>query len=198
MPVLGCGRTPAGIYFFAMELAAGDLQQQVARRAPVKQIIAWMKQATFGVQCAHRGGVIHCDLKPSNLLLTRDKHVVVSDFGLAMRAEGIDDSLPLAGTPAFMAPEQAAPHWGRVSPASDIYSLGATLYALLTGRPPFTGQRASEILAQLISPSAPIPPAALRPRLNPEINRICLKCLEKRPADRFESIEALRETLANL
>ncbi len=195
MPVLGCGRTRSGAYFFAMELAGGDLQQRIAGRISPAQAVAWLRQAAEGIGYAHERGVIHCDLKPSNLLLSKQKQVLVSDFGLAGRVEDLAGQTRLAGTPAFMAPEQASSNWGDVSVRTDIYGLGATLYALLTGRPPFVGQRASDVLAQVVSAATPVSPRTLKRRIPQELSETCMRCLAKRPVERFATIGALLDAL---
>jgi eukaryotic-like serine/threonine-protein kinase len=194
LPVLGCGRTPRGGYFFAMNLALSDLERRLRRgRIAVKQAVEWLLHAALGVQYAHDRGVIHRDLKPSNLLLLHEGRVVVADFGLACRLDEPLHSLQLAGTPAFMAPEQVTSSKG-ISPRTDVYGLGATLYALLTGRSPFVGDRASDVLSQVIS-AAPLAISAVRPRLPAEIGHACMQCLEKNPADRFSSVNELIEAL---
>jgi serine/threonine protein kinase len=194
MPVVGCGRTRAGICFFAMNLARGDLQGQTGRR-PVKQIVSWLMQAAAGVQFAHDHGIVHCDLKPSNLLVSAAGTLLVSDFGLARKTDDLAASRMLAGTPAFMAPEQVSPAWGRISPRTDVWGLGATLYTLLTGRPPFVANRPSEVLTQLVSPTAVAPPRTLRRTLPAWLNDICVRCLEKHPEARVASVEALLDEL---
>lgn len=189
MPVLGWGRTLSGGYFFAMELAAGDLQSRLDKRRPtVRQAIEWIHQAALGVQYAHERGIIHRDLKPGNLLLAADGRVLVSDFGLACNVDALPGVGQFAGTPAFMAPEQIWSSGADVSPQTDIYGLGATLYALLTGRPPFAGDRASEVLSQIVSTQIPVRPGVLRSRVPADVEQLCLRCLAKNPSERFESV----------
>jgi serine/threonine protein kinase len=101
----------------------------------------------------------------------------------------------LAGTPAFMAPEQIIGSGKAVSRATDIYGLGATLYALLTGRPPFTGNRLSDVLAQVVSAVPPISPSRMRRGLATDVEQVCLRCLAKDPAGRFPSVSALLRAL---
>jgi RNA polymerase sigma factor (sigma-70 family) len=196
VPVLGGGRTPAGGYFFVMDLADSDLQRRIHRgRIAVRQSLEWLRQAAAGVHFAHKQGIIHCDLKPSNLLLSRESNVIVSDFGLACRAEQMVCNRRLAGTPAFMAPEQIVGSGKGISPTTDIYGLGATLYALLTGRPPFAGNRLSDVLAQVVSAAPPIPPSQIRRELAKDVEQLCLRCLAKKPADRYPSASALLRAL---
>ncbi len=198
MPVAGCGRTPAGGYFFAMDVADGDLEKRSnRRRMAVRQAIDWLSQAAAGIQYAHERGVIHCDIKPSNLLLSAHGNVLVSDFGLALRIERMAPSPRLAGTPAFMAPEQVVGGPRGISMATDVYGLGATLYALLTCRPPFAGDRLSDVLAQVVSPVQPVPPSHFRAGLAPVIDHVCMRCLAKKPTDRFSSVGALLRALEN-
>ena len=197
MPVWGCGRTPSRGYFFAMNLADGDLQRRIdGRRISVKQAADWIRQAALGVRYAHEHRVIHRDLKPSNLLLAPTGEVLVSDFGLACRLDELPRRGPFAGTPAFMAPEQILAAGG-VGVPTDIYGLGATLYILLTGRPPFIGERPSEIIAQVISAAAPLAPSRIRPRIPASIAQVCLKCLAKTIGDRYESVAEFLAALDN-
>lgn len=189
MPITGCGQTPTGGYFFAMELAGGDLQRFVGERIAVAQLTAWLRQAAEGLRYAHRQGIVHSDVKPSNLLLSAGNRVLVGDFGLAGRIEGLRSSARLAGTPAFMAPEQIDPVWGDVTPRTDIYGFGATLYALLTGRPPFVGRRVSEVWAQIVSAVPATPPQKPRRGLPRRLCELSLHCLAKHPADRPASFD---------
>ena len=195
LPVLGCGRTPQGGYFFAMELAGSDLQRQLRRRRIIlKRALEWVLQAALGVQYAHDRGVIHRDLKPSNLLLSRERQIVVADFGLACRLEDPLRHGQFAGTPAFMAPEQVTSS-DNISPRTDVYGLGATFYALLTGRPPLVGDRASDVLSQVVSAAAPPQIRASRPRLPAHVEQACMRCLKKDPSDRFSSVNELIDEL---
>src|SRR5262249_13010402 len=131
---------------------------------------------------AHRQGVIHRDIKPSNLLLSPDGRLSVNDFGLARVLEqpALSTTGELVGTPAYMSPEQITAGRVPVDPRTDIYSLGATLYELLTLRPPFTGRSRDQVLAQIIQKGPPRP-RRLKPNVPKDLETICLKCLEKDP-----------------
>lgn len=140
MRIHGVGHTPNRGYFLAMELCErGDLQRRIATGpiAPA-EAVHWVAEAAAAIEYAHGHGVIHCDLKPGNLLLADDGRIVVSDFGLARTSADLlrDD---IAGTPAFLAPEQLDARWGAISPRTDVYGLGAILYTLLAGHPPRSG-----------------------------------------------------------
>jgi WD40 repeat protein len=152
------------------------------------------------LEVMHARGIVHRDLKPSNILLEADGTPKISDFGVA-KALGVDSGLTatdeVLGTPSYMAPEQArgGKHAG---PAADVYALGAILYELLTGRPPFKAATFLETLEQVRS-AEPVPPGRLQPRLPRDLETICLKCLEKEPTRRYEAAaltEDLRRFLA--
>jgi hypothetical protein len=147
---------------------------------------------------AHQQGVVHRDLTPANILLTAADVPKITDFGLAkllVGGEGLRTQTgQLLGTPSYMAPEQAASHHDVIAARTDVYALGAILYELLAGRPPFQARSVLETLRQVES-DEPVAPSRLQPKLPGDLETICLKCLRKAPAQRYASAEALAEDL---
>ena len=198
--VHGLGRTPWGGLFIEMDLmTGGDLSRMTARGpVPVAQAVEWIRQAADALAHAHQRGILHCDLKPANLLLGSDGSVRVTDFGLAQRLTGGGTlATGMAGTAAYMAPEQIADCWGPLSFATDVYGVGTVLYHLLTGRPPFTGERAADVLGQVVSHAAPPAPCELNPSVPRAVSDLCLRCLSKRAADRPQAMFELKAILTN-
>lgn len=157
-----------------------------------------VEQLARGVSAAHRLGIVHRDLKPANILMTDDGVPKISDFGLAKSLEknvGLTQEESILGSPNYMSPEQAEGHANQVGPAADVYGLGASLYELLTGRPPFM---APSVLAtlELVKNADPVPPRRLQPGLPRDLETICLKCLEKLPSRRYESADDMADDLA--
>jgi serine/threonine-protein kinase len=187
----------AGLPFFSLGLCEGGRLDQRLRQAPPTptEAAALVEALARAVHYAHGKGVLHRDLKPANVLLDADGTPRIADFGLAklLGGPGQTCSGAVLGTPSYMAPEQAA---GRkdVGPAADVYGLGAVLYELLTGRPPFQGATFAETLAQALT-DEPAPPARLRPGLAPDLEAVCLKCLRKAPAERYASAADLADDL---
>jgi serine/threonine protein kinase len=181
--------------YFTMEyVGGGTLAKRLETGGPFAPAEAARLIATVAraVHAAHAAGVVHRDLKPSNILLTEAGAPKVADFGLAKRTDR-DDRLttgsgPL-GTPGYMAPEQVRGAPGSIGPAADVYGLGATLYHLLTGRPPFSGSQPDVFNDILCDP--PARPRALRRAVPRALEAVCLKCLEKDPDRRYPTAEAL-------
>jgi tetratricopeptide (TPR) repeat protein len=185
--------------YFTMEFVeGGSLEQKLAGTPlPAREAAALLAVVAAAVHAAHRHGIVHRDLKPGNILLTADGTPKLTDFGLARHLEGsaglTRSGAPL-GTPSYMAPEQAEGKLREVGPAADVYALGAILYELLTGRPPFRAETAAETLRQVVSQDA-VPPSRLNAAVPRDPETICLKCLEKDPRQRYASAAALAEDL---
>ena len=185
--------------YFTMELVeGGNLAQKLpGTPQPACQAAALLATLAEAVQVAHEGGIVHRDLKPANVLLTADGTPKVSDFGLAQRLEGgasLTQTGVAIGTPSYMAPERALGRTDAVGPAVDIYALGAILYEMLTGRPPFRGETAVETVHQVIFQD-PVPPSWLNSKVPRDLETICLKCLHKEPGRRYASAGALAADL---
>ena len=188
-----------GQHYFTLEYIEGEsLAQRIARqRLPLDAIVRLMGVVARAVDHLHAQGVVHRDLKPSNILLDRDEQPYVTDFGLAkVFVPGSEATTTgvIAGTPSYMAPEQASGRSAEVGPATDIYSLGAILYELLTGEPPFRRESPLDTLLDILG-REPRYPRQLNPRVPHGLELICLKCLAKSPADRYPSSAALADDL---
>jgi serine/threonine-protein kinase len=185
--------------YFTMEFVeGGNLGQKLAGTPqPARQAASLVASVAEAVHAAHQRGIVHRDLKPSNILLTADGTPKLTDFGLARRLEGgaglTQTGVPV-GTPSYMAPEQTGGTSHAVGPPVDIYALGAILYELLTGRPPFRAETAAETLRQVVSQD-PVPPSRLNAPVPRDLDTICLKCLEKDPQRRYPSAEAVAQDL---
>jgi serine/threonine protein kinase len=142
------------------------------------------------VHYAHGRGVIHRDLKPANIMIDRARRPVVMDFGTAKclgQSSNLTVEGAIVGTPAYMPPEQAGENTSQVGPPSDVYSLGAILYTLLSGRPPFNESTALRTILKVLSPEMPPPLHELREDIPAQLEHICMKCLSKAPGDRYAS-----------
>jgi serine/threonine-protein kinase len=185
--------------YFTMEFVeGGSLAHKLAGLPlPAQSAAALTATLADAVQAAHQAGIIHRDLKPGNVLLTGDGTPKISDFGLARRlddgAGATQSGVPL-GTPSYMAPEQARGQAHAIGPTTDVYALGAILYELLTGRPPFRAETAAETVLQVIY-QEPAAPSRLNARVPRDLETICLKCLRKEPDKRYPSAVALFDDL---
>lgn len=190
VPVFDVG-DEAGHPYMAMAFVDGPSLWQQIKERPLEQREAAriMQQVAEAVEYAHLRGIVHRDLKPQNILMAADGHPKVTDFGLA-KQQANDSNLTqtgqILGTPSFMPPEQADGRTDQVGPLADVYSLGATLYCLITGRPPFQSSSPIETLKQVLE-QEPVSPRALNPSLNKDLETICLKCLQKAPSRRYVS-----------
>src|SRR5205085_2384396 len=189
-----------GQAYFSMQFVEGTtLAGLLAKHGPLppREAVRYLIAICRAVHRAHENGILHRDLKPSNVLIDRDGQPHVTDFGLAKRVEAdfsLTRSGAIVGTPSYMAPEQAAGSRGVLSQASDVYSLGAILYEMLTGRPPFQAASAVDTL-MLVLEQEPLEPRLLNSKIDRELELICLKCLQK-PADlRYASAEELADDL---
>jgi WD40 repeat protein/tRNA A-37 threonylcarbamoyl transferase component Bud32 len=194
-----------GRHYFTMDFVDGPSLAHVIREAslPPRRAAEVLRVVADAVHCAHQQGTIHRDLKPANVLLNEDGQPHITDFGLAKVLENIDDDSrseltatgQILGTPSYMAPEQAAGKPALVGPASDVYSLGAILYACLTGRAPFVAESPVDTLLQVMK-REPVSPRELNPAVPKDLETICLKCLNKEPHKRYGTAQELADDLA--
>jgi serine/threonine protein kinase/tetratricopeptide (TPR) repeat protein len=188
-----------GLPFFTMKFAtAGSLQQAApALSADPRECVRLLAKVTRAVAFAHRAGILHRDLKPGNILLDGRGEPLVSDFGLAKWIDASSDltrSLTIFGTPGYIAPEQASGSPTALTPAADVYSLGAILFDLLTGRPPFLGEHALAVIRQAAEKPAPKLRSIIQSD-DRDLEIICAKCLERDPRARYGSARDLAEDL---
>ncbi len=191
-----------GRRYLAMELLpGGSLQDALDRDGPLapREAARLTEQLARALQFAHERGVVHRDLKPANVLLDEEGRPRITDFGIAKDLSNLSEQLTktgaAVGTPSYAPPEQLRGDKEALGPRSDVYSLGATLYALLTGRPPFVGANPINVIAAAMLREAE-PPSTHRAEVERDLDTICAACLEKAPADRYPSAEALAEDLA--
>jgi WD40 repeat protein/serine/threonine protein kinase len=184
--------------FLSMEFIGGTSLSERVSLGPLsgRRAAEYLELTARAVHYAHTRGIVHRDLKPANVLLDENDQPKVTDFGLAKLMEANSDQTrtgAVLGTPSYMSPEQAAGSKD-INPASDIYSLGAILYELITGKPPFCGETPLKTL-NLVAEQDPIAPRLLNPSVDRDLETICLKCLEKAPSRRYPSAEALADDL---
>src|SRR5213080_4201369 len=188
-----------GSCYFSMKFVEGGQLDEVVRRAPmaIRCAVELIAKVARTVHYAHQHGILHRDIKPGNILLDAKGEPHLTDFGLARLVETestMTRTLDVLGTPSYMAPEQATGNNAAVSSVTDIYGLGAVLYQLLTGQPPFAGGATYETIKLLLD-TEPKQPRLLNPKIDRDLSTICLKCLEKDPKRRYSSALTLAEDL---
>jgi WD40 repeat protein len=188
-----------GQHYFAMDYVEGQSLAKLLANGPLPSRTAatFLQTISQAIHYAHERGILHRDLKPSNVLIDANGQPRVTDFGLARRLAG-DSELTVSGqvlgSPNYMPPEQATGRRGKISRSCDVYSLGAMLYHLLTGRPPFVGEALTDTLEQVLNVE-PVSPRLLNPGVPRDLETLCLKCLEKEPSKRYPTAQALAEEL---
>jgi WD40 repeat protein/tRNA A-37 threonylcarbamoyl transferase component Bud32 len=190
-----------GQHYFSMAFIEGGTLAARIREGPLppKEAARLVKQVAEAVDYAHHLGIIHRDLKPGNILLDKQGHPKVTDFGLAKRVRGVSHLTvagQILGTPNYMPPEQASGLGDKVGPLADVYSLGAILYCLVTGRPPFQAAHVMDTLRQVLE-QEPVSPRQLNAAVSRDLDTICLKCLQKDISRRYPSALALAEDLGH-
>jgi serine/threonine protein kinase len=194
VPIYEIGERDGSCYF-SMKLVEGGPLDQIVKREPMpaRRAAELIAKVARTVHYAHERGILHRDIKPGNILLDTNGEPYLTDFGLARLIESensVTHTLDVLGTPSYMAPEQAVGNNAAVSKATDVYGLGAVLYQLMTGHPPFAGGTTYETI-RLLENTEPRQPRLLNPKIDRDLSTICLKCLEKRPERRYSSALAL-------
>jgi serine/threonine protein kinase len=189
------GECPFG-HYFTMEYIDGQTLESLIQQGNLSLALTLhiLKAVARAVHYAHTKGIVHRDLKPANIMVDRAQRPVVMDFGIVKfvgKSSTLTQQGVVVGTPAYMAPEQAGEAPDQVGPPSDVYSLGGILYSMLTGRVPFDEGTPLRTILKVIGPDLPPPVRRLRPKVPAELERICMKCLSKRPADRYATAQAL-------
>jgi TolB-like protein/Tfp pilus assembly protein PilF len=191
-----------GFCYFSMKFVEGGQLDDVVEREPIsiRRAVELITKLARTVDYAHKHGVLHRDIKPGNILLDQQGEPHLTDFGLARLMESestVTRTREAMGTPSYMAPEQAAGDNAQLTAATDVYGLGAVLYQLLTGHPPFVGETTYETMRLLLE-TEPRNPRLSNPKIDRDLSTICLKCLEKDPKRRYQSALALAEDLEHL
>jgi hypothetical protein len=199
VPIYDTGEIDGRPYFTMALVDGPNLRGYAEARGviPIPEVVSLFAQTVDGVAHAHRHGIIHRDLKPANVLVDRDGRPRVTDFGLAKRAAAdthLTATGQVVGTPSYMAPEQARDSKD-VGPPADVYGLGAILYFLLAGRPPFHSDSLTDLLIKVVS-DAPVPPSRVRADVPDDLEAVCLRCLAKQPAARYADAAELAAALA--
>jgi serine/threonine protein kinase/tetratricopeptide (TPR) repeat protein len=198
VPIYEVGERDGRCYFSMRFVEGGQLDELLCRGPiPVRRAVEIIVKVARTVHYAHEHGILHRDIKPGNILLDENGEPHLSDFGLARLVEHgstVTGTLEVMGTPSYMAPEQAVGNNAAICPATDVYGLGAVLYELLTGHPPFAGGTTYETIRLLLD-SEPRQPRLLNRKIDRDLSAICLKCLEKNPRYRYSSALELAEDL---
>ena len=210
VPIYAVGEDQGIPYFVMRHIEGHSLKTQIDLRrekghdvaqdpAEIAEALGVIEQVSHAVDHAHRNGIIHRDVKPSNIMLDADGDAQLLDFGLAkiVAEHTVTQAGRMMGTVPYMSPEQISSRFGIVDQRTDIYSLGATLFAVLCGRPPFQAESSNSLLVKIVSDPPPYP-RSLCPELSRDVETVILKCLEKRPRDRYQSAFELAEDLARI
>jgi serine/threonine-protein kinase len=195
LPLFDSGKANGSLYYVMPFVEGESLRDRIGRegRLPVAEVARLLRDIADGLAAAHAIGIVHRDIKPGNVLIS-GRHAMISDFGLAkaVREASTPNTLTALGvalgTPFYMAPEQATAE--RVDHRADIYSLGAVAYELLTGRPPFAGRHAQQVLTAHVT-ETPAPLSERLPSVPPELEQLVMRCLAKNPADRWQRAEEM-------
>ena len=200
VPIHEVGERDGSCYFSMKFVEGGQLDEVIGRQPlPIVRAVELMAKVSRAVQYAHEHGIVHRDIKPGNILLDQKGEPHLTDFGLARLVEtesNVTRTKEVLGTPSYMAPEQAVGETRKLTSATDVYGLGAVLYQLLTGQPPYAGGTTYETVKLLLE-TEPRPPRLLNPKIDRDLSTICLKCLEKDPQRRYPSPLALAQDLEN-
>jgi len=199
LPIYEVSESHDGLPFFSMKFASGGslLEAAPALRSEPRRAVALMAKVARAVQYAHEQGILHRDLKPGNILLDGRGEPMVGDFGLAKWLDPtsrLTRTPSIFGTPGYIAPEQASGSDRKLTAAADVYGLGAVLFDLLAGRPPFTGEHALKTIQQAAEKPAP-KLRSLAPGLDRDLETVCAKCLERDPRARYHSADELADDL---
>ncbi|HWN24324.1 MAG TPA: serine/threonine-protein kinase, partial [Candidatus Sulfotelmatobacter sp.] len=198
VPIYEVGEREGSCYFSMKFVEGGQLDDVMKRESmSMRQTAELIAKVARTVHYAHEHGILHRDIKPGNILLDAKGNPLLTDFGLARLVEAestITRTLEMIGTPSYMAPEQAAGEHANISKTTDVYGLGAVLYQLLTGHPPFAGGTSYQTIRLLLD-TEPRQPRLWNPKIDRELSTICLKCLEKDPKHRYSSALALADDL---